>query len=343
MNRNQTHANTSRGFTLIELLVVIAIIILIISIIIPALGGARRIARSTASKSLMTQLSTSIGSYRNDHNGEMPGPFTQVELGDTNNEMFGLTALENAMLDLTSPNAIGRGIDLINLDPADDGKGIDIGLDLLGTGDGIYFDPSGDNMVAQEGDTQGGLNGTAIDKRLPDLVDAFGNPILLWVEDEGAPSTPTDIVDVAAVKSSQRSRFYWNSNSAFLDAEFLGKNAGRQRALSLLSSTVGTEALAPGLAALTGDPGSPSPAAFTEMNVLPGSSRGSFILHSPGPDNVYLSSEDRGGKRLPMGELAYKWNFFKADGTRLQTDSDMPVDTSEDLISGFDDLIVSGK
>lgn len=340
MNRHQTRANTGRGFTLIELLVVIAIIILIISIILPALGGARRIARSTASKSLMTQLSTSIGSYRNDHAGEMPGPFTQAELGDEGNVAFGLTALENAMLDLASPNAIGQGIDQITLDPVGDGKNdIDIGLDLLGTGDGVYFDPSGDNMVAQEGETQVG----AIDKRLPDLVDAFGNPILLWAEDEGAPSTPTSLSDVAAVKSAQRSRFYWNSNAAFLDAEFLGKNAGNQRALSLLSSTVGTQALAPGLAALTGDPGSPSPADFDVNSVLPGSSRGAFILHSPGPDNVYLSTEDRGSKRLPMGELAYKWNFFKADGTRLQTDADPPVDTSEDVIGGFDDLIVSSK
>lgn len=339
MRTNQAHTNTSRGFTLIELLVVIAIIILIISIILPALGGARRIARSTATKSLMTQLSASIGQYRNDHDGEMPGPFTPAELGDTNNEMFGLTAMENAMLDLNSPNAIGQGIDVINLDPAADGKGINVGLDLLGTGDGIYFEPAADNMVAQEGNKQLGT----IDKRLPDLVDAFGNPILLWAEDQGAPSTPTDIADVAAVKSAQRSRFYWNSNAAFLDADLLGKNAGRQKALSLLSSDVGTQQLPEGLAALTGDPGSPSPSAFTVMDVLPGSSRGAFILHSAGPDNVFLSKEDRGGKRLPMGELAYKWNFFKADGTRLLTDADTPVPTSEDIISGFDDLIVSGK
>lgn len=325
-----------RAFTLIELLVVIAIIVLVISIIIPALGGARDVARKTSTKSLMTQLSTSIGEFRNDHDGAMPGLFTPAEIGDANNAAFGLTAMENVMLDLYGEEAIGNGTDTITLDPTASGTGIDVGLDLLGAGDHIHFAPPATSLVAQENQL-----GT-IDKRLPDLVDAFGNPIIIWVEDPGAPSTPLDVDDVAQIDSgTQRSRFYWNSNAAFLNVPVLGKTGAQQFANSMISTGPNGGDLQEAIAAITGDPASPTPVGFDVNSVLPAKSRGSYVIQSAGSDGIFFSKNERGGKSLPMDELKYAWNFFKADGTRITDEADNT--TSEDIISGFNDLIVSGK
>lgn len=56
-----------RGFTLIELLVVIAIIAVLISVLLPALGSARKNARSVACAANMSQMGLALAAYNNDH------------------------------------------------------------------------------------------------------------------------------------------------------------------------------------------------------------------------------------------------------------------------------------
>jgi prepilin-type N-terminal cleavage/methylation domain-containing protein/prepilin-type processing-associated H-X9-DG protein len=68
-------ANPRRGrgaFTLIELLVVIAIIALLISILVPALGSARRAARSVTCQSDLKNIAAWGQMYANDWDGFLP-------------------------------------------------------------------------------------------------------------------------------------------------------------------------------------------------------------------------------------------------------------------------------
>lgn len=65
-------SNQRNGFTLIELLVVISIIALLIAILLPAVGAARRAARSTQCQSNLRNLITSVHAFSAERKGRLP-------------------------------------------------------------------------------------------------------------------------------------------------------------------------------------------------------------------------------------------------------------------------------
>lgn len=66
------HVKDNQGFTLIELLVVISLIAILISILLPALGNARKQARSTVCMSNLRQWGLIVCLFAEDHNNKLP-------------------------------------------------------------------------------------------------------------------------------------------------------------------------------------------------------------------------------------------------------------------------------
>ncbi len=344
-----------RGFSLIELLVVIAIIAILIAIIVPALSGARVIARKAATSALMNQVTTAAEQFSQDNAGIMPGYFLPTEMGSRANAdatRGGFTAMENVLLDLLGPNAIvgkaglsggGSSSPTIKLvgpfgNVGNSGKGgnanVKVDMALLGTGDGVYLTAGEDILRPAEGQA-----GTTPHQQFPDLVDSFGNPLLAWVEDHTAPRDPLRVEEFASEDSrDMRARYYWASNSGWLKSTAMGKGGQDQTTQSLLAQGDESEMLTAAL----GNPNFPIPMDYDQANVLPGASRGAFVVHSAGADGVFFGIKDPGAKAIGIGEantsdFSYALNFFTPGGDRLKDAKG--AFTTVDLVKGFDDMV----
>lgn len=345
-----------RGFSLIELLVVILIIAIVIAIIIPALGGARTAARRASTAGLMTQVTSAAEKFSQDHGGTMPGYFTPQEMasnGNTDPQRGGFTAMENALLDLIGDGAIvgeaglsdgGGGAEGSLVGPfgnvGNSGKGgltnVRVDFDKLGAGQNVYLKAGAD--VLRPVDGQAGLTSH---QQFPDVVDAFGNPVLAWVENHAAPRKPLDVEEFAAYEGRDGSaRYYWASNAGWLNSQAMGKGGENQVDQSLLGNE--GQSAAERLTAVLGNPNFPTPMDFNASNVLPAASRGAFVVHSAGPDGVFFGVKDPGAKAIGVGDanrgdFTYARNFFTPAGQRLRDANGNPA--TVDLIEGFDDQI----
>ncbi|MEM1423318.1 MAG: type II secretion system protein [Planctomycetota bacterium] len=287
------HARRSRtGFTLTELIVVVAIIAVLIGLLVPILGGVRTGARAATTQSQMQNILTASAQYVAD-NQRLPGVFSQDDMGDPQNETNGFTNMENALLDLA-----GGVID----DPQADAstflqvgpfnipdRNVTVDIGRIGSDDGPGYLTLDDADLARQ---DGGVDtrepqqvASEANIAMPDIVDAFGYPLLMWTRNEFAGSTPL----FARRNSSNRTepaQYYWASNAGFLESENLGvrRDANTRRNSTLSSFRSDDDQLARSIAGLIGDPASP---VFEASPAAPARAKGPIVLHSAGTDGFY--------------------------------------------------------
>lgn len=376
----------NRGFTLIELLVVVAIIAVLIAILLPAIGGIRRSARQAASQALVNDFSTAALRFSNDNADRMPGFFSEEQMGSAENGVGpnarGFTAAENAMLDLAGSNAVfGTGISrpagatptAERAGPINDpSRQVWVDATLIGTGQGAYFTPSSENFQKMTMSPTGNGQQFGVGPSIPDVVDAFGNPLMVWSQDVGSrgsinpeSNNPGPFQQFVAENSSGNNNlawFYLASNAGILRAQSMGTSGLNQSGslASGLTSAIG-EGLPPAsrritLASLLASPSytltrggrTIQNAPFGE--IFPARPRGRFIVQSAGANGLFFGTNERGwGAAVidgpnsrpsdpPVKNAIYFGSGFKDRDNRRFESEDGGV-TNIDLLEGFDDVI----
>ncbi|MDX2130715.1 MAG: prepilin-type N-terminal cleavage/methylation domain-containing protein [Planctomycetota bacterium] len=340
------------GFSLIELLVVIAIIVLVISLIVPALGRVRDASKKQDTRNLVAQLTQAMQAFQLDKK-RLPGYFSQAEMGLADNATRGFSQSQNIMLDLGGGivSTTGPGTSLIG--PMNDtARQVRVDPSLIGTGaESSYFSPSARYFKKQNQVDGGDRAGVPEHALIPELVDAFGTPILVWMADNmasGGATQSTDFARDAWALNQRPARFYWNSNAAFLtNGVFVGDkrvDQGNAAKGSLLASNITTRSES--LVGMLGNPTTPLPNSNPNPQItdyLPAAPRGSFVVQSAGVDGVYLSRADAGGKLAINGTLYYGLNF-KAGPLPGTTHTDSSGNArSIDVVERFDDVIQGGS
>lgn len=326
MSPSMPHNKPPRAFSIIELLVVILILGIVMAILFPAFAGARSNARNAASLSLMNNLSTAANQFSTDKRTE-PGYFNTNDMadpanGDLSGPGRGFSAMQNMLIDLlggvADQAATVDGSNIIQVGPRTN-LTVKVDTRLLGsspsTTNKSYFKVDGSYLAVQ--DTAEKQPGSIPAHRLlPTIIDAFGSPVLAWVQNK-APA-----VNFAGVNSgtAETAQFYWGTNATFLHSQQLGKLGKNQawdqdgtfsRPCSLIGAGFAPEQIIASLEAILGNPAFPAKLVGGNTVAKPAAPRGPIIFHSAGPNGVFVGSSERGGnaaRGAPPGSNRIKYS-----------------------------------
>lgn len=384
---NSPNRTLRSAFTLVELLVVIVIIALLMAILLPALNSARQAGKKSGTQNMMNAFTNSVSSFASDNGSRMPGYFSPYEMGSEDNIDAGMSAMENVMLELGGGDVIlGRrgdsnvpGVDadagIIAIAPFDNSTddALIVNINLLGS-KGAYFSPDKNFWATMDhsANQQTPMTPTGGQELMPDLVDAFGNPLLAWVQDKSSRgsidpgvSSDDDVYRQFATLTSDGGSddegpawFYLASNETFFgeDATNVGESARNQRAVSSLSpyvtgptgNPVGANAIdrirtlttllaSPSYYVL--EPGKPFETASYD-EIFAARPRGQLIVQSAGIDGYYFGTDDAGWKANGLSSddrLDFGLQYKTINNARLVDEDGKSI--TADIASDFDDLI----
>lgn len=338
-----------RGFTIVELLVVILIIGIVVALVFPAIAKANLAAKKAASTATLADLSAASSAFSID-NKRTPGYFTPADMGDQANVDRGFSGLNNVLLDLSggivsAAAAGGPGAGQIVVVGPTAAKVVTVDLGRIGATGGnqkAYYTPSAKNWVLNSTTAQKETN-VPDHSKLPDLVDAFGQPILAWSEDGTAGNANFASKSRTAGTPASYARFYWAENAAFLRATSLGKLIKNQvytaagTPSSLLGSGRADADLATSLTGLLGNPAFPESTA-PGVAPKPSAARGGLVFQSTGIDGWYAGSTDDGGKFAASNTAPFTPNTIAYNNPVATQAGQAQIDA----MSRFDDLLFKG-
>lgn len=310
------------GFSITELLVVVGIIALLASLLLVAMGRVRTTAMQSRTLSIMQNFAAACDAFYTDH-GQYPGviPERVLAMEEANEASAGsisFTSTENALLHLMGgyrvvPQGVSEGSLVEEYDAYDADYEITFGtganpwrlkikLSDIGQGPVIngrphasYYTPGANEIGVVEGQLdQTDMPSQSDWVRIPDLVDAWGQPIMYIRQVRSSGDRLVSDVD-----EDFRGQFLFGSSGSprefggmtgYLRSTRLGEVGANQVELSILNQVTSDDRMAT-FAQLIRHP------AFGEPDEpLNGTARGAYVLISAGPDGVYFSRQDGPGE-----------------------------------------------
>ncbi len=369
------------AFTLIELLVVVSIIALLIGILIAVLGNVRDASKKTASVALCNDVINASAQFTIDTR-RTPGRFDARIMGAEGNIDSGFSNSENVLLDLAGGIVVDDLVNgMLNGSPANapapsdepDDPGfthvqvgpretagspvtattVQVNNALVGTekAGGGYLQLKSDHLQAVQGQA-GDDPGSAPRRGMVDILDSFGQPLLIWTADESAGAQPENFSLLESQVSgtptaSEVAPFYWMSNGSYLSATALGERARDQSTLSTMGSgntttVLGRQKRVHSLDGVLGSPSFPRQDPINSNGLLiPAKARGSVVVISAGPDQVYFAKKQdptRGATDPNVRDLV---NYAPTRDAMTPSPTN-PSDPSLNEAPQFDDVIAAG-
>lgn len=331
---------SGRAFSLTELLVSVSIVTIVAGLLLPSFAGARASARHAATVGLTNAVATAVSQFQQ-MNNRLPGVFSQHELASPTN-LTGFTSMENALLDLAGgvePANGQSGENSFELRIA--GRGVRVNPQMIGAPDGpgylsmaIRGRDSLERYVNAVAPTENGKHQVADLARgpggsfdLPDVLDAWGRPIMLWARNDVAGPRPLFASIHAPASAAERSaRYFWWTNRGYLAAP-------SQATRSAIGAVAPLDKCIRSLEAAIGDPMSPDPASGSQSwELVPLIAKGDFVLHAAGRDGVFMTN---GGNT----QLGYR---YIGGGMALNDGSVGGLESSRNWLTtaGLDDVIM---